>query len=153
MGRKGGRVFRNMYKDTWTKPLGVEIRVGRWGWLGWGVLGEWRQLYLNNTKKLKTNKQKKQREKRITFPSCFFPDSTWRRRDCCLCPQGFPLTVCVPGQGLTQPGARAPISLSFLLSQAFLYYVDNFCLLFLFIKHLFYIETHLWFVNFCTVLG
>ena len=31
MGRKGGRVFRNMYKDTWTKPLGVEIRVGRWG--------------------------------------------------------------------------------------------------------------------------
>ena len=50
MGDKRGRVFRNMIKDTWTKPKGIRISGGKWGWLGlgewWG--GKWRQLYLNN---------------------------------------------------------------------------------------------------------
>ena len=39
-------------KDTWTKPKGVRIEGGRWGWLGQEVVrGKWRQLYLNNNKK------------------------------------------------------------------------------------------------------
>ena len=39
-------------KDTWTKPTGVGLRVGGVG--GWGrVVGrKWRQLYLNNNKKI-----------------------------------------------------------------------------------------------------
>ena len=37
----GGRVFRNYYKDTWTKSRGsVEAREG--GGFGWGgVVGGW----------------------------------------------------------------------------------------------------------------
>ena len=42
---KGGRVFRNMYKGTWTKPSTVGSRVG--SGVGWGG-GKWRQLFLNN---------------------------------------------------------------------------------------------------------
>ena len=62
MGDKRGRVFRNMIKDTWTKPKGIRISGGKWGWLGlgewWG--GKWRQLYLNNNflKVLKKLKKK-----------------------------------------------------------------------------------------------
>ena len=39
-------------KDTWTKPRRGRIKMGRWGWLGWGGLeeGKGRQLYLNNNK-------------------------------------------------------------------------------------------------------
>ena len=41
-------------KDTWTKPKGGRIKGGDWGWLGWRevVGGKWRQLYLNNNKKM-----------------------------------------------------------------------------------------------------
>ena len=58
MGGKGGRVFRNIYKGHTDKT--------KWGWdQGWevgmaGVGGsgerKWRQLYLNNNKKIEKNK-------------------------------------------------------------------------------------------------
>ena len=48
-------------KDTWTKPRGVGIREGKWGWLGLGgvVRGKCRQLYLNNNKIILKKQQKK----------------------------------------------------------------------------------------------
>ena len=55
MGRKGGKGHQGTCrKDTWTKPKGGRIEGGRWGWVGWeGVVGrKWRQLYLNNNKKV-----------------------------------------------------------------------------------------------------
>ena len=45
-------------KDTWTKPReGGRIEDGKWGWMRWGESRgrKWRQLYLNNNKKLKIN--------------------------------------------------------------------------------------------------
>ena len=41
MGRKkgvgNGEQFSGTYiKDPWTKPKGVRIEDGKWGWLGWG---------------------------------------------------------------------------------------------------------------------
>ena len=54
MGGKGEGFSGTSIKDTWTKPKGGRIKGGKWGWLGWwGVVEEkWRQLYLNNNKKL-----------------------------------------------------------------------------------------------------
>ena len=52
MGRKGGRVLRNIYKGHMDKTKGREgLRVGEWGWLGWGRVewGKW-ELYFNNKK-------------------------------------------------------------------------------------------------------
>ena len=43
--------------ESWRlqKPKRVRIEGGRWGSVGWGkvVVGKWRQLYLNNNKKIK----------------------------------------------------------------------------------------------------
>ena len=44
-----------MCKEPMDKPKGVRIEGGRWGSVGQGraVGGKWRQLYLNNNKKIK----------------------------------------------------------------------------------------------------
>ena len=49
-GGKKGKVHQGIcIKDTCTKPKGGRIEGGRWWW--WEVvLGNWRQLYLNNKK-------------------------------------------------------------------------------------------------------
>ena len=73
MGRKEGRVFRNIYKGHMDKPKWGRIKDGKWGWLGWGGKwgavggGKWRQLYLNNNKKSLKNYfwDKKPREGRV----------------------------------------------------------------------------------------
>ena len=36
----GRRVFRNYYKDTWTKPRG-RVEVGEGGGFGWGGVEGW----------------------------------------------------------------------------------------------------------------
>ena len=52
MGGTGGMFFRNIIKDTWTKPRGgwdqgCEVEVAGVG----GLVGiKWRQLCLNNNK-------------------------------------------------------------------------------------------------------
>ena len=46
---------RNMYKRPMDKAKGGQDRgYRRWGWLGRGKVGveKWRQLYLNNNKKI-----------------------------------------------------------------------------------------------------
>ena len=35
MGRKGGRVVRNMYEGHMDKANEGRIKGGKWGWLGW----------------------------------------------------------------------------------------------------------------------
>ena len=52
-GEKGEGFSGTTIKDTWTKPKGVRIKGGKWGWLVCGVVvgGKWRHLYLNNNKK------------------------------------------------------------------------------------------------------
>ena len=51
-----------MYKGHMDKAKGGRIKGGRWGWMGQGGVqgGKWRQLYLNNSKKIikKINKIK-----------------------------------------------------------------------------------------------
>ena len=34
MGKKGNGCQGTYIKDTWTKPKGSRIEVGRWGWVG-----------------------------------------------------------------------------------------------------------------------
>ena len=54
-----GNFFQNNYKGHMDKkPRGYDIKGGKWGWLGWeGVVGgKCRQLYLNNNKIIKLNK-------------------------------------------------------------------------------------------------
>ena len=49
-------------KEPWTKPKGVELRVGG----GWGdkvVVGKWRQLYSKNLKVIKILKRSKKKER------------------------------------------------------------------------------------------
>ena len=43
-----------MYKGHIDKAKGCSFEGGRWGWVGWGnrVDRKWRQLYLNNNKKI-----------------------------------------------------------------------------------------------------
>ena len=55
MGGKGEEFSGTTIKDTWTKPKRGRIKGGEWGWLGLVrvVGGKWRQLYLNNNKKIK----------------------------------------------------------------------------------------------------
>ena len=38
-GGKGGRFTGTTIKDPWTKPRGVGIRGGRWGWVESGGIG------------------------------------------------------------------------------------------------------------------
>ena len=53
-GGKGRRISGTSIKDTWTKPKRDRIKVGSGdGWGGGVVEGRWRQLYLNNNKKIK----------------------------------------------------------------------------------------------------
>ena len=54
VGGNGEGFSGTCVKDTWTKPKLGRIKVGKWEWLGWGRSGggEWRQLYLNNNKKI-----------------------------------------------------------------------------------------------------
>ena len=55
-GGKGGRVFRYIYKDTWTKPKRGRIKEVRMAGIG-GEMGEkWRPLYLNSNKFFLNNK-------------------------------------------------------------------------------------------------
>ena len=58
MGGKGGRVFRNMYKGTMDKTKGGQDEGWEVGMTGVGrvVGGKWRQLFLNNSKKVNKNK-------------------------------------------------------------------------------------------------
>ena len=53
VGRKGEGLLRNMYKGHMDKVKGGRIEGGRQQWVGQGGVlgGEWRQLYLNNSKK------------------------------------------------------------------------------------------------------
>ena len=53
-GSKGEGFSGTYIKDTWTKPKRGRIKGGKWGWLGSGgvVGGKWRQLFLNNDKKI-----------------------------------------------------------------------------------------------------
>ena len=37
MGKMGEGFSGTSIKDTWTKPQWGGIKVGKWGWLGWGV--------------------------------------------------------------------------------------------------------------------
>ena len=57
VGGKGERLSEPYIKDTWKKPKGYRIKGGKWGWLRWkGVVGgKWRQIYLNNNKKMWKN--------------------------------------------------------------------------------------------------
>ena len=52
MGRKEGRVFRNIYKGHMDKTKSGQDRGWEVGMAGVGrvVGGEWRQLYLNDNK-------------------------------------------------------------------------------------------------------
>ena len=62
-GGKGGEgLSGTCIKDTWATPKGGTIEGGRWGCLGLGgvVGGKWRQLYLNNNKKMQ--------ERQLTTP-------------------------------------------------------------------------------------
>ena len=59
-GGKKGKGHRGIYmKGPWTKPKGRRIEGGRWGWVlrGKVMAGKWRQLYLNNNKKIIKNKR------------------------------------------------------------------------------------------------
>ena len=61
MGRDNGwgeRWSRNTNKGHMDKAKGGRIEGGMWGWVGRGevVVGEMRQLYLNNNKKKEKNK-------------------------------------------------------------------------------------------------
>ena len=52
-GQKKGKGHQGTcIKDPW------RVEGGRWGLVGWRrvVVGKWRQLYMNNNKKLKINK-------------------------------------------------------------------------------------------------
>ena len=52
-GKTGKGCQETRIKDPWTKPKKGRIEGGRWEWVGHGgVWGKWRQLYLNNNKKL-----------------------------------------------------------------------------------------------------
>ena len=46
--------LRNMYKGHMDKAEGGRFEGGRWGWEGWGSMEvcKWRQLYLNNKKRI-----------------------------------------------------------------------------------------------------
>ena len=54
-GKRGKNCQGTCIKNPWTKPKGVRIEGGRWGWVG----RKWRHLYLNNSKK---NSQRKKKE-------------------------------------------------------------------------------------------
>ena len=59
--RKKGRGHKGTYlKDPWTKPKWGRMEDGRWGWVEQGkvAVGKWRQLYLNNNKKMIKKKRK-----------------------------------------------------------------------------------------------
>ena len=53
MGKKEEGSSTNMYKRHVDKAKGGRNKGRRWGQVGWGrVRGKWRQLYLNNNKKI-----------------------------------------------------------------------------------------------------
>ena len=50
--------YNTIQRENDLKPKWGRMEGGRWGWEGWGqvVAGTWRQLYLNNNKKIKVKK-------------------------------------------------------------------------------------------------
>ena len=55
-GKKGKGHLGTSIKDPQTKPMGGRIEGRKWRVWGEMVMGKWRQLYLNNNKKIKKNK-------------------------------------------------------------------------------------------------